>query len=228
MNILAELFNRKSEVAILKSGLYHYVRETEREKSRIHLRIDPDGHGTLIVNANSVMHLNPTAAYMAWLTLEEKTEEAKVHALTARYSVSKKQAQNDLSAFLFQFEELIRPDGVCPVHELELESLMPFSTRPTAPYRMDLAVTYRCNNDCAHCYNARERNFPELSTEQWFEVLDQLWALGVPHIVFTGGEATLRNDLPDLIHHAESNGQITGLNTNARRLADEKYVHKLV
>src|SRR6185436_10055631 len=109
--------------------------------------------GTLLVNASSVMHLNPTAAYMGWLTLEEKTEEAKVHALTARYSVSKKQAQNDLSAFLFQFEELIRPDGVCPVHELELESLMPFSTRPTAPYRMDLAVTYRCNNDCAHCYN---------------------------------------------------------------------------
>ena len=47
-------------------------------------------------------------------------------------------------------------------------------------------------------------------------------------IVFTGGEATLRNDLPELIAHAESNGQITGLNTNARRLADEQYVQKLV
>jgi radical SAM protein with 4Fe4S-binding SPASM domain len=105
---------------------------------------------------------------------------------------------------------------------------MPFSARPSAPYRMDLAVTYRCNNDCAHCYNARERNFPELSTEQWFQIIDQLWALGVPHLVFTGGEATLRNDLPELIHHAESNGQITGLNTNARRLMDERYVQKLV
>jgi radical SAM protein with 4Fe4S-binding SPASM domain len=50
----------------------------------------------------------------------------------------------------------------------------------------------------------------------------------VPHIVFTGGEATLRDDLPELIVHAESNGQITGLNTNARRLADEKYVQKLL
>jgi radical SAM protein with 4Fe4S-binding SPASM domain len=93
---------------------------------------------------------------------------------------------------------------------------------------MDLAITYRCNNDCAHCYNARERNFPELHTENWKHILDQLWALGVPHIVFTGGEATLRNDLPELIAHAESNGQITGLNTNARRLADEKYVQKLM
>ena len=209
-------------------GLHHYVRETEAEKSRIHLRIDPDGHGTLIVNASSVMHLNPTATFMTWLVLEGKSEQDSVHAIRSRYSVSKQQAQADLAFLIGQLDELMRPDGVCPVHELELDALMPFSTRPTAPYRMDLAVTYRCNNDCAHCYNARERNFPELTTEQWFRIIDQLWALGVPHLVFTGGEATLRNDLPDLIHHAESNGQITGLNTNARRLMDGTYVQKLV
>jgi radical SAM protein with 4Fe4S-binding SPASM domain len=209
-------------------GLHHYVRETEVEKSRIHLRIDPGGHGTLIVNASSVMHLNPTATFMAWLVLEGKSEQDSLRAIRSRYSVSHQQAQADLASFIGQLDELVRPDGACPVHELELEALMPFSTRPTAPYRMDLAVTYRCNNDCAHCYNARERNFPELTTEQWFKIIDRLWALGVPHLVFTGGEATLRNDLPELIHHAESNGQITGLNTNARRLMDEAYVQKLV
>ena len=47
------------------------------EKSRIHLRIDPDGTGTLIVNANRVMHLNPTAAFMAWLILEGKIRTGK-------------------------------------------------------------------------------------------------------------------------------------------------------
>ena len=50
----------------------------------------------------------------------------------------------------------------------------------------------------------------------------------MPHIIFTGGEATLRNDLPELIAHAESNGQITGLNTNARRLSNQRYVQTLV
>ena len=229
MSLFTNLFNPKSSIVHSpSSGLYHYTRETDFEKSRIHLRIDADGHGTLIVNANNVMHLNPTATYMAWLTLEGKTKDESIRALRSQYSVSREQADSDLATFLFQFDELIRPEGACPVHELELESLMPFSTRPSAPYRMDLAVTYRCNNDCAHCYNARERNFPELNTEQWFKILDQLWELGVPHIVFTGGEATLRNDLPELIAHAESNGQITGLNTNARRLSDEQYVQKLV
>ena len=228
MNLITELFNRKSEIENPKSGLYHYVRENENEKSRIHLRIDPDGHGTLIVNASSVMHLNPTAALMAWLLLENIEENNATRAIQKQYRVTARQARTDLTDFRFQLDELLRPDGACPVHELDLESLMPFSTRPSAPYRMDLAVTYRCNNDCAHCYNARERNFPELSTEQWFKILDQLWELGVPHIVFTGGEATLRNDLPELIAHAESNGQITGLNTNARRLSDERYVQKLI
>ena len=211
-----------------KTRIYHYTRETNAGKTRIHLRIDADGHGTLIVNANSVMHLNPTATFMAWLTLEGKTKEDGIRALRSQYSVSRGQADSDLSSFIYQFDELIRPDGACPVHELDLDMNMPFSARPSAPYRMDLAVTYRCNNDCAHCYNARERNFPELSGEQWFRILDHLWGLGVPHIVFTGGEATLRNDLPELIQHAESNGQITGLNTNARRLSDERYVQKLV
>jgi len=208
--------------------LYHYTRENELEKSRIHLRIDPDGTGTLIVNANQIMHLNPTAALMAYLVLEEADEKQAIKTIQKQYRIDAKQARNDLSAFHLQLSELIRPDGACPVHELDLESIMPFSARPSAPYRMDLAITYRCNNDCAHCYNARERNFPELSTDQWKRILDQLWGLGVPHIVLTGGEATLRNDLPELIAHAESNGQITGLNTNARRLADERYVQKLV
>ena len=210
------------------ASLYHYLRESADEKSRVHLRFDADGHGTLVVNANRVMHLNPTGALMAWLILEEVDEKDAVKAIQRKYRVSASQAQNDLASIQLQLDELLRPDGVCPVHELEMDTLMPFSARPSAPYRMDLAITYRCNNDCAHCYNARERNHPELTTAAWKGILDKLWNLGVPHIVFTGGEATLRNDLPDLIAHAEANGQITGLNTNARRLADEKYVQQLV
>ena len=218
----------QSQETLDSAHIFHYVRENEHEKSRIHLRLDEDGTGTLIVNASSVMHLNPSAAFMAWLILEGKTKAESTQILSRKYNAPKRQLQDDLSSFLFQFEEMTRPDGACAIHDLELEMNMPFSARPSAPYRMDLAVTYRCNNDCAHCYNARERNFPELSTQQWFKIMDRLWELGVPHIIFTGGEATLRNDLPELIQHAEANGQITGLNTNARRLMDMDYVKQLV
>ncbi len=233
MAFMNGMFARKSKIENPKPGLYHYCREATGEKSRLHLRLDADEHGALIVNANRVMHLNPTAAFMAWLILEGKTEEERVRALTARYSVGKKQAEADLAAFDFQLEELIRPDGACPIHDLELETVMPFSARPSAPYRMDLALTYRCNNDCAHCYNLEhptnaDGGRDELSAEDWKRILDRTWELGIPHVVFTGGEPTLRSDLPELIAHAEANGQITGLNTNARRLADEKFVQALL
>ncbi len=249
---MAEWFNRKSKtraehsrsVQNPKSGLYHYRRESLDEKSRIHLRLDPDGHGTLIVNANRILHLNPTAALMAFHTLEQTSEQEAVRLIRQKYRVDAAQARADLATVCGQLEGLVRPDGACPIHELGLETVMPFSARPTAPYRLDLALTYRCNNDCAHCYNVRPNpSFPpslegkggaggigtgELDTEHWKLVLDKAWALGIPHIIFTGGEPTLREDLPDLVAHAEKNGQITGLNTNARRLSDPRYVEKLV
>ena len=216
-------------VEIPQPGLYHFaLQPAPEEKSRAHLRIDPDGSGILLINASRVLHLNPTAALMAYLYLKEIPAAQAVRTLRRAYQVSERQALLDYTQNSRTLGELLRSDGACPVHELELEVTAPFSARPSAPYRMDLALTYRCNNDCAHCYNARERSFPELSTEQWFAILDQLWQIGIPHVVFTGGEPTLRQDLPELIAHAERNGQITGINTNGRRLSDPQYVQKLV
>jgi radical SAM protein with 4Fe4S-binding SPASM domain len=228
MSFLNNLFTRRHPNQAPKYGLYHYRINGQDEKSRVHLRLDPDGHGTLIVNANRIMHLNPTAALMAYLVLEKTPEQEAVRIVRKQYRVSSLQACADLQSIQFQLSELTRPDGACPVHDLELETIAPFSARPTAPYRMDLAITYRCNNDCAHCYNARSRSFPGLDTDQWKRVLDKVWELGIPHVVFTGGEPTLQNDLPELIAHAEQNGQITGLNTNARRLSDARFVEALV
>ena len=248
--MLNRLLNRKPAISSPQSGLYDFRREEQGEKSRIHLRLDPDGHGTLIVNANRILHLNPTAALMAYFILDKTADQEAVRLVRKEYHVTATQALADFSALRSQLEELIRPDGACPIHELGLETIMPFSARPTAPYRLDLALTYRCNNDCAHCYNIEHptppsgsRSIParveapveapsmgvrELSTSEWFRVLDKAWELGIPHIIFTGGEPTLCENLPDLIAHAEQNGQITGLNTNARRLSDAGYVDRLV
>ena len=212
----------------LPPGLHHYDRQAPGERSRVHLRIDPDGSGLLLVNANRVVHLNPTAAFLAYLALEDTPAEQAVRRLRHAYAVPAEQAFADYTQIRAQIDELVRPDGACPIHELDLEVRTPFSARPSAPYRMDLAITYRCNNDCAHCYNARERTFPSLTTAEWLDVLDRTWALGIPHVVFTGGEPTLHPDLPALIAHAEQNGQITGLNTNARRLSDPRFVERLV
>ncbi len=210
------------------AGVHHYLREDQHGKARIHLRLDGDGHGTLLVNASRIYHFNPTAALMTYNFLEGFSQQDAVKSLQRQYRVPVNQARQDYETFILDLEKILHPEGGCPVCELELETMAPFSDRPTAPYRMDLAITYRCNNECGHCYNGRPRQYPELATADWIKILDRLWQIGVPHIIFTGGEPTLRNDLPELIRHAESNGQITGLNTNGRRLKDPFYVRQLV
>jgi radical SAM protein with 4Fe4S-binding SPASM domain len=225
---LVEKFKGQPAQAGLTPGIYHFEHDAEAGKSRIHLRVDADGSGLLIVNAARVFHLNPTAVYMAWLVLTQIPVVKAASLITRRYTVSKDQALVDYHTMEKQVHELISPNGACPICELELDTIVPFSARPSAPYRMDLAITYRCNNNCSHCYNARPRQYPEMDTESWKQVLDQLWEASIPHVVFTGGEPTLRPDLAQLIAYAEGKGQIAGINTNGRRLKDAAYLNELV
>lgn len=210
------------------AGIYAYTKELEGGRAQLHLRVEDDGKGLLLVNANRAVHLNTTAASMAWMLLEGWPQARILRELQGRFLVSHEQALADLEHVADHIEGLVHSDQVCPIHDLDFEILPPFSEQPSAPYRMDLALTYRCNANCAHCYNARPRNFHELPTAEWLRILDRTWDVGIPHVCFTGGESTLREDLPQLIRHAQGNGQITGLLTNGRNLADRTYVHALV
>jgi radical SAM protein with 4Fe4S-binding SPASM domain len=230
MQALTRLRNRFKPTTrdLPEPGLYHYLKTGNGSKVRLHLRVEADGKGLMVANASRIYHFNSTAATMAYLTLEEVSTDTAVAVMQRFYDVPRRQAQQDYADFCEQFALIASPDEVCPACELDLETTTPFSDRPSAPYRMDLALTYRCSNDCHHCYNARSREHPELDTAEWKTILDRLWEIGIPHVVFTGGEPTLRSDLPELIAHAEQNGQITGINTNGRRLKDPAYVQKLV
>ena len=210
-------------------GIHKFDRQENGGKSRIHLRLEDDYSGVLVVNAAKMIHLNPTAGLMAWQYLSGIETQEAVKQLRRLFSINAYKAKQDYLETIFKIDQLISDDSKsCPVCDLGLESLVPFTAKLSAPYRMDLAVTYRCNNNCAHCYNARERNYPELDTAQWKKIIDRLWDLGIPHLVFTGGEPTLRTDLAELIQYAEQKGFITGLNTNGRKLADPAFLQKLV
>lgn len=330
---LRSLFQSRPSLQPPSAGLRHYRQKTGGGEARMHLRIEADGSGFLMVNASRVYHFNPTAAFMAWLVLEGATQAQAVRAIVRAYKVTKNQAARDYDDLAGQIRLLTSPayeqvSGIIrgfgsltaaeisglkaaagPVNQLELshllqclrpsdedalvalipmlaglpkndraqmaqrlqdgafthlaglvdsvgrlngnsleildeitrsqpaaetlepifDTILPFSkTDLNAPYRMDLALTYRCNNDCHHCYNPAHRQRAELDTAAWKAVIDELWKAGVPHIIFTGGEPTLRADLPELIAHAEQNGQITGINTNGRKLSDARFVQQLV
>jgi radical SAM protein with 4Fe4S-binding SPASM domain len=107
--------------------------------------------------------------------------------------------------------------GSCPVSEIKMETKETDPKLWKAPPRMDLALTYNCNNNCFFCYTGGPRKGQELSTAEWKTVLDKLWDSGIPQVVFTGGEPTLRNDLIELVDYARQ--FVTGLITNGRKLA---------
>jgi len=214
----------------LSAGIYSYQTPAGAPvQFRLHLRVEKDGLGVLLINAAKILHLNQTATEHAALLLQDKTAEEAAREIARRYNVSRETARADFE----QLQETIwniaqAGEEVCPVTYVDVNRIEPMSAELSAPYRMDLALTYRCQNDCPHCYVQRSRDFPEMSTEQWKRVIDRCWELGIPHLTFTGGEATLRPDLVELVQYAEDVGLVTGLQTNGRKLRDRAYLDELL
>ena len=126
------------------------------------------------------------------------------------------------------FETLIRTPDLDPGSYLDFERAAPHSADLTAPLRLDCALTYRLHPETAPEYAPVKRVTRELNTEEWKTILDRAWEFGIPQVTFTGGEATLREDLPDLIAEAESNGQVCGLLTDGLRLQNKQYLSRLL
>ncbi|MCA9969442.1 MAG: radical SAM protein, partial [Anaerolineales bacterium] len=211
-------------------GLHAFELAPAGGKRRLHLRIDDDGAGVLFVDVSDVIHLNQTAAEMAYLALSGVPRAQAAAALSRRVGAGDRARQaQDLADVYAMIDAFRQPGDDCPTCAVPtLRRAAPFSQPAGAPYKADLAITYGCNNACNHCYNEPDRfTLPSLPAADWFVILDRLAAVGVPHVIFTGGEPTLHPDLPALIRHADGRGQIVGMNTNGRRLSDLAYLAAL-
>jgi pyrroloquinoline quinone biosynthesis protein E len=92
------------------------------------------------------------------------------------------------------------------------------------PVTLLAELTHRCPLQCPYCSNplALERAAAELDTATWLRVIEEADALGVLQTHFSGGEPTLRPDLPALIRRACELGQYTNLITAAVLLDEAK------
>lgn len=89
-------------------------------------------------------------------------------------------------------------------------------------------LTYDCPLHCPYCSNPTElsKTKNELSTKQWFQVLDQARDMGAVQLGFSGGEPLLRKDLEQLVEHGRGLGFYTNLITSGIGLT-EKRISKL-
>ncbi len=146
-------------------------------------------------------------------------------------SVKNSMIRRDIYTIMNTFKQIARGESV--EEEIGYMNIGEYAPFMKAPHRMDLMVSamtkngaWHCNQKCLHCYAASQEQAEEeeLSTKQWMEVLDKCRRIGIPQVTFTGGEPTMREDLPQLIKHAR--WFMTRLNTNGVKLTGE-YCQKL-
>ena len=143
------------------------------------------------------------------------------------YYVKTQELQEDLQEMLDLLYGVAR--GGEPSGNIGPLSLREYAANMTAPHRMDLMVSsmldregkWNCSLKCRHCYAAGQAaaGTEELSAQEWFEIIDRCRRAGICQLTFTGGEPTMREDLPELVEHAR--WFVTRLNTNGARLTGE-------
>jgi radical SAM protein with 4Fe4S-binding SPASM domain len=208
-------------------GRYTYRGRDKFAGLALQLRIEPNGQGVMVINANTVLYLNETAAAYAYFFMQGLPTDAVLKKIRRMYRVNVQTAKSDYEKLVYTISTLAQTEKICPVSFLDVKSVEPFTQQYAAPLRADLALTFKCQNNCVHCYAGGPHETSELTTEQWKEVIDRLSQIGVFILTFTGGEPTLREDLPELLLYAQNKGMVTGLITNGRRLKDKSYVEAL-
>jgi MoaA/NifB/PqqE/SkfB family radical SAM enzyme len=81
------------------------------------------------------------------------------------------------------------------------------------PLTVCFELTQRCPAHCSYCFIIHNPA-KELRTSEIFATIDGLRAAGTARIAFSGGEALLRPDLPDIIAYARKSGIWVSVNTS--------------
>ncbi|MFW6297402.1 MAG: 12,18-didecarboxysiroheme deacetylase [Desulfosalsimonas sp.] len=108
-----------------------------------------------------------------------------------------------------------RNSGQLPSHLLQFSE----DKRPVVVWN----ITQRCNLKCIHCYAhakaGKQKN--ELSTQEGKALIDDLADMGVPVLLFSGGEPLMRKDLPELAEYTVKKGIRAVISTNGTLIGPE-------
>ena len=82
----------------------------------------------------------------------------------------------------------------------EYVSIRKADSMPRLPLEGNIDLTYRCNNDCRHCWVRLPANAPEKADELSFDeirhIADEARAMGCRKWNISGGEPMIRPDYP--------------------------------
>ncbi len=117
MNSLRRLF---TPIKLIQSGIYHYISPPDDPRNyRLHLRLEPEGNGVLIINASTILHLNQTAAEYAYYLIINLSFEQAAHKMVERYHVELEQAKNDYRELVDRIQTLVNTPDLDPVPDFK-------------------------------------------------------------------------------------------------------------
>src|SRR4030043_2245979 len=107
-NLLASFQRLLIPVTPLAPGIFHFQAPSDAPVPyRLHLRLEPDGNGMLIVNASTILHLNQTASEYAYHMVMQTPEEKMLREISGRYRVNRQHALQDYQLLRERIQTLI-------------------------------------------------------------------------------------------------------------------------
>lgn len=183
----------------------------------------------LIIRPNKIQHINQTAFEMLDLLYHKhKTVEEVINTIAVKYKITDTRVGQDLNKLIQSLSSLLKDD----FSKAPAVTTIPFDPQSVKyPVISEIALTYGCNNKCEWCYASsphRKDEQYQMTTAEVKTVIDKIKTQAhVPTISFTGGEPTLREDLPELITYAKSIGMRVNLISNGIRAGSKQFAEKL-
>ncbi len=112
------------------------------------------------------------------------------------------------------------PENLDPYHAF-VASMRAAWSQEERPLQAHLDVTYRCDLNCKHCYLDNRTSWPEMTTNEWLNVLDQLHQAGVMFLTWSGGDVFMRRDFGTLLDRASELGLMSRVKTHGAHITDE-------
>lgn len=190
-NFLQRLLNvRRRETPTIEPGMYHFRREAHGTYARFHLRVERDGSGLLLANASVAARLTQSGVLIAHGLFTGEPDNVVLARMQDIYGgVDAHTLEQDIARVHGLIAKLLDP-AAAPSFNLDDVAATPDPSELIAPLTADLPVG---------------------PPDQIRPLIDRLWEVGIPHVVFSMESGTRADHVVRAVERAGDTGLITGV-----------------
>src|SRR4030042_2729178 len=102
-------------------GRYSYRGQDKYAGMSLQLRVEENGKGVMVINANTILHLNQSASAFAYYFMQGLPEATVLAKIRGMYRVKADQAKADYEKLVYTISTLAQTEKIDPVTFLEIE-----------------------------------------------------------------------------------------------------------